>query len=118
MIRDAYSARVENMRTAGASRRKLLDHYLIREKERGGAVGKLHQVHAPVQIINLTQDAWLFAKSTAPFVVAHRSLQLTMPTRNCFCVCNRLHIITPPLHPVVPVNLILPSSVARFGPNF
>jgi hypothetical protein len=51
-------------------------------------------------------------------VVAHWSLQLTMPSRDCFCVCDRLHIITPPLHPVVPVNLILPSSLARFGPDF
>jgi hypothetical protein len=97
--------------------RKLLDHYLVREKERGGAVCKLHQVHAPIEIIYFTQDAWLFAEPTAPFVVAHRSLQLTMPSGNCFYVCNRLHIIAPPLHPVVPVNLILPISLARFGPN-
>jgi hypothetical protein len=50
-------------------------------------------------------------------VVAHRSLQLTNSSSNCFCVCARHHIVTPPLHPVVPVNLILPSSLARFGPN-
>src|ERR1700730_7552738 len=96
---------------------ELLDHYLIRKKERGGAVGKLHQVHSPVEIIYFTQDARLFAESTAPFMVAHRSLQLTMPSGNCFCVCNRLHIVTPPLHPVVPVHLVLPSSLASFGPN-
>src|ERR1700720_3420915 len=108
---------VQRLRAVNASEGKLLDHYLIREKERGGAVCKLHEVHAPIEIIYFTQDSWLFAKPTAPFMVAHRSLQLTMPSGNCFCVCDRLHIIAPPLHPVVPVNLILPYSLARFGPN-
>jgi hypothetical protein len=64
----------------------LLDYYLVRKEERGGAVVKLNQVHAPVQIINLTQDAWLFPESTAPFVVAHRSLQPAMPSDWSFCV--------------------------------
>ena len=57
---------------------RLLDDYLVRKEKRGGAVVELHQVHAPVQIIYLTDDPWLFAESTAPFVVAHRSLQLAM----------------------------------------
>jgi len=52
----------------------LFDHYLVREEERGSAVVELHQEHAPVEIIYLTQDAWLFGESTATFVVAHRSL--------------------------------------------
>src|SRR5215469_9768058 len=56
--------------------RRLLDDYFIRKEECGGAVVKLHQVHASVQIIYFTQDAWLFTESAAPFVVAHRSLQL------------------------------------------
>ena len=68
------------------AKRRLLDDYFIRKEECGGAVVKLHQVHAPVQIIHLTQDAWLFTESAAPFVVAHRSLQLAMPSNKDFCV--------------------------------
>jgi cytochrome c oxidase subunit IV len=65
---------------------RLLDDYFIREEECGGAVVKLHQVHAPVQIIYLTQYAWLFIESAAAFVVAHWSLQLAMPSNKDFCV--------------------------------
>jgi len=57
-----------------------LDYYFVGKEERGGAVGKLHQVHATVQIVYLTQDAWLFAESAAPFVVTHGFLQLAMPS--------------------------------------
>ena len=64
----------------------LLDDYFIREEECGGAVIKLHQVHAPVQIIHLTQDAWLFIESAAALVVAHGPLQLAMPSNKDFCV--------------------------------
>jgi hypothetical protein len=66
--------------------RRLLDDYFIRKEKSGGAVIELHQIHSPVQIIDLTQDAWLFTESTATFVIAHRSLQLTMPSNQYFCV--------------------------------
>jgi len=78
--------RVHSVRAALHAAHALLDYYFIRKEKRGGAVVKLHQVHAPVQIIDLTQDAWLFAESTAPFVVAHRFLQLAMFSDQFFCV--------------------------------
>ena len=72
--------------TALHAKRRLLYDYFIRKEESGGAVIELHQIHAPVQIIDLTQDAWLFTESTATFVIAHRSLQLAMPSNQYFCV--------------------------------
>jgi hypothetical protein len=65
---------------------ELLDYYFVRKEKRGGAIVKLHQKHAPVQIIYLAQDAWLFIESAAPFVVAHGSLQLAMLSDWSFCV--------------------------------
>jgi hypothetical protein len=72
--------------SGGMRRARLLDYYFVRKEKRGGAVVELHEEHAPVQIIYLTQDAWLFAESTAPFVVAHRFLQLAMLSDWSFCV--------------------------------
>jgi hypothetical protein len=64
----------------------LWDYYFVRKEERGGAVVELHQVHAPVQIIYLTDDAWLFAESTASLVVAYGSLQLAMLSDEYFSI--------------------------------
>src|SRR5271166_2489544 len=91
----ATTRHVQRVRTAHCAAHSLLDYYFIRKEERGGAVVKLHQIHAPVQIINLTQDAWLFAESTAPFVVAHRSLQLAMLSDRSFCVYAGHHTFYP-----------------------
>jgi hypothetical protein len=77
----------------------LLNDYLIWKEECCGTIIKLDQEHAPVQIIDLTQYAWLFAESTAPFVVAHRFLQLAMPSDWSFCIYAGHHIFTPPLPP-------------------
>jgi hypothetical protein len=65
---------------------RLLDYYFVRKEERGGAVVELHQVHAPVQVIYLTNDPWLFAEATAPFVVTHWPLQLAMLSDQSICV--------------------------------
>jgi hypothetical protein len=100
-----------------AAQARLLDDYFVRKEERGGAVVKLHQVHAPVQIIYLTENPWLFAESTAPFVVAHRSLQLAMLSDQSFCAYTVQHISTPPLLPGNPGVPILPYILASFGPD-
>lgn len=84
-IRGAYE-RIHSARRGVMRRTPLLDYYFVRKEKRGGAVVKLHKIHAPVQIIYLTQDAWLFAESTTPFVVAHRFLQLAMLADWSFCV--------------------------------
>jgi hypothetical protein len=83
--RRAYQ-RIHSVWSGGMRRARLLDYYFVRKEERGGAVVELDKIHAPVQIIYLTQDAWLFAESTAPFVVAHRFLQLAMLSDWSFCV--------------------------------
>jgi hypothetical protein len=70
--------RIHRFWTATRAVQSLLDYYFVRKEKRGGAVVKLHQEHAPVEVIYLTQNAWLFAKSTAPFVVAHRFLEFAM----------------------------------------
>ena len=96
-IRQRAYPRIHRVRTASCAVQPLLDYYFVRKEKRSGAVIELHQEHAPVEIINLTQDAWLFAESTATLVVAHRFLQLAMLSDQFFCIYARHHIFTPPL---------------------
>jgi hypothetical protein len=85
------------VRTASCAVQPLLDYYFVRKEKRSGAVIELHQEHAPVEIIYFTQDAWLFAESTATLVV----------------------IIFLPLRFLsgIPATITLTDILASFGPN-
>src|SRR5271163_1824141 len=95
---------------------RLLDYYFVREQKRGGAVVELHQVHAPIQVIYLADDPWLFAETAAPFMVAHRLLQLAMFPDQYFTIYASHHIFTPPRPPCTSCFLILTDILASFGP--
>jgi hypothetical protein len=109
-------ASIARMRRICATMR-LLDYYFVREQKRGGAVVELHQVHAPIQVIYLADDPWLFAETAAPFMVAHRLLQLAMFPDQYFTIYASHHIFTPPRPPCTSCFLILTDILASFGPD-
>ncbi len=90
----------------------LFDDYFVRKQERSGTVVKLNQKHAPVEIIDLAQDARLFAEATATFVVAHWSLKFADPTHHRLIVFTN-HLFSIPSVSGQPVINVLTDECSK-----
>jgi len=95
-------------RASKLTQKRLLKYYLVGKQESGCAVVELHQIHMPIEIVQLAQNARSFVEMEVPLTVAHRSQQLTEPAR------PRLRL--PVFHVDLPASPVAPiTGVSFFG---
>jgi hypothetical protein len=86
-----HNARAARLRDVVPKAVSLFDYDLIREEKSGGSIIELNEKHLTVQIVDLAQDAWLFAESAAALVISHRSQQPAIPPHHRLDICAGHH---------------------------